>query len=70
MKVEHQVIVGNLGTVYQGTNGSLAGQTYREYVNLSNQAHGRCSGESVTWLRGGNIHMEFIGDMDREEICS
>ena len=30
VKTQHQVIVGNIGTVYEGTNGFLAGQAYRE----------------------------------------
>ena len=53
-----QVIVGNIGTVYDGANGFTARQDYDAYVGLSRAPYGRASGESVVLFRGGEIELE------------
>lgn len=62
-----QVIVGNVGTVYDGTvyNGPemvRANSVYRDYVLQSKSGKGRAAGENVTMLKNGEIHKEFIGE--------
>lgn len=55
---QHEVIVSNIGTVYNGTNGFEATRQYNTYKGLSCQPFGKPSGESVTWLKDGEIHKE------------
>jgi hypothetical protein len=50
---EYQVIVGNIGTVYNGTNLATAKKVYREYWNQSDAQYGRASNEDVTLMRNG-----------------
>jgi len=57
----YQVIVGNVGKVYDGSNEFVACQTYDEYVILSEQAAGRASGEDVTLILGDKIVREHVG---------
>ena len=52
------VIVGNIGTVYDGTNGFAARQEYSVYVGLSRAPYGRASGESITLLRDDDVALE------------
>jgi len=60
---EFQVIVGNIGTVYHGTNRKEAERTFTEYQKLSHEAYGRGSKEDVTLLMDGKIIKErtYIG---------
>ena len=61
---EYQVIVGNIGTVYDGPNPIEANKVYGTYKSLSQCDVGRASGESVTVLRDGEIQHEHIGEQD------
>lgn len=64
--MQHQVIVGNIGTVYDGTNGYEARNTYFEFVRASKSGKGRAGGEDVTWMKGDDIHKEHQGSERRE----
>lgn len=54
-----QVVVGNVGTVFDGGNGFEARQEYAEYVAISKAPHGRASGEEVVLFRDGEIELEY-----------
>ena len=59
--MNYEVIVSNIGTVYEGTNGFKAIREYNAYVGISKRSIGRAAGERVTMLRDGEIHKEHIG---------
>lgn len=61
------VIVGNIGTVYEGDNYTLARETFQEYVNMSVSGHGRAANESVTLFANGEVFCEHAPS---EEIVS
>lgn len=56
-----EVIVGNIGNVYSGSNYMQACSHYTAYVNQSKGDYGRAAGEDVTMLHNGEIKKEFIG---------
>jgi len=56
-----EVIVGNIGAVYRGTNGFDATVAYNRYVGVSKRGEGRAAGESVIMMRGGEIVREHAG---------
>lgn len=58
-----QIIVGNIGTVYTGTDPAKAAQDYKEYKEQSQGNVGRAAGENVTWMVDGEIHSEFVGEL-------
>lgn len=60
----YQVVVGNLGVVYDGTNGFKALQEYCSYVGLSKKNYGRVAGEPVTALKDGEIYKEYPGTIN------
>lgn len=54
-----QVVVGNIGTVYDGNSQDEAIKTYNEYVAQSKERKGRAAGESVVLFRDdGSILFE------------
>lgn len=57
----YEVVVGNVGTVLRTNNPIEARKTYGEYKRVSQQDHGRSSGEDVTILRDGDVMLEHIG---------
>jgi len=57
----YQVIVGNIGTVYDGASFIEARDAYSVYRRLSRANCGRASGESVTMLCDNEIKWEHIG---------
>lgn len=63
----HEIVVGNIGTVYSGNNRSVAMAKWNTYREQSREDSGRASGESVTWLKNGEIWREFIGSLAKEE---
>ncbi len=63
---QYQVIVGNVGNVYDGDNKQEAYKHYSEYVYLSKYDTGIASGESVTIMDGGEVENEFAGLVDRK----
>lgn len=57
----YTVIVGNIGTVYDGPDYGDARQHFLEYRTQSLAGYGRAGGEPVTWLRGGEPIVEHDG---------
>lgn len=62
----YEVIVGNVGRVYEGYDGSEASREYWVYVNVSESRTGRAGGEDVTLLANGSIKREHIGKNNEE----
>lgn len=62
IKHNYEVIVGNIGTVYQGNNGFEATKEYNQYVRLSKDNYGRAAGEDVTIIRDNDVYKEYYGD--------
>ncbi len=63
----YEVIVGNVGSVYQGRSRITALATYESYVEISKEHVGaRCFGEDVTLLVDGEIEQEHTGHLRRE----
>ncbi len=58
-KTHHEVIVGNIGTVYSGDKAIEASAKFDTYVADSKSGVGRAGDEPVTWMRDGEIHQEF-----------
>lgn len=58
---KYQVIVGNIGTVYDGDNGFEANKQYNSYIGQSKAKFGRAAGETVTLMKDDDIHKEHIG---------
>jgi hypothetical protein len=61
MKKQYSVIVGNVGTVFSGTNKKDAQAMYREYVKISDCSRGRISGEDVTLFCDDEPILEHFG---------
>lgn len=61
----HEIVVGNVGTVYNGNSESNARANYDAYVFLSQSNSTRSAGESVTWFQDGEVHREYIGTVDQ-----
>jgi hypothetical protein len=63
----YEVIVGNVGSVYQGKSRVKALAAYVAYVVIS-QEHdsARCYGEDVTLLIDGEIDREHTGHLGGE----
>lgn len=61
-KKNYTVIVGNIGTVYNGGGKKTALKDYREYVEQSKSGRGRAGGESVTLFEDGFVIKEHIGE--------
>lgn len=66
MKNNYQVIVGNIGNVYSGTNGFEAIEEYNAYIGLSKAKFGRVSGESVTLLKNDEVYKEYTGTLEND----
>jgi hypothetical protein len=60
MATRYEVICGNIGTVYSGNDPVEANRVYGEYVRQSRSGYGRASGEPVTQLVDGEIHLEHF----------
>ena len=58
---KYEVIVGNIGCVYQGTDVKEAGNIWQEYADQSANNYGRASGEDVTLMRDGEPLAEYFG---------
>jgi len=50
-KIRYEVIVGNIGTVYDGSDRDEAEDTFDEYVRQSKSGRGRAGGESVVLMK-------------------
>lgn len=67
MTPRYEVIVGNVGTVYDGFDFSDARDIYAQYKRLSKGKHGRAAGESVTLMQDGEPKWEWVGRVDRKK---
>lgn len=67
MKDKYEVIVGNIGTVYNGNNKREAQLVYTTYVDRSKSGRGRCAGESVYLMANGDPIQEHQGPADDME---
>jgi hypothetical protein len=66
-KHTYEVIVGNIGRVWEGTNLIDAGRVYAEYVLKSKQGIGRAAGEDVSlWKDYSSIIREHYGSLSEE----
>lgn len=68
--MEHEVVVGNIGVIYNGPNGVMANSLFRLYRIKSERGEGRAAGESVTWLKDGEVHKEHAGSTGSGETES
>lgn len=64
---KQQIIVGNIGTVYEGGSAEDAGRTYSSYVDMSRTNKGRAAGEDVTWMVDGEIHSDHAGTLRQDD---
>ncbi|QBQ74444.1 hypothetical protein BcepSauron_064 [Burkholderia phage BcepSauron] len=55
------VIVGNVGTVYEGDDRTAAYAAYDAWVITSDEGTGRAAGESVTLMKNGEPLAEHLG---------
>lgn len=59
MEEDYQVIVGNIGTVYDGNNHLIALRTFLAYKRSSMIGTGKASGESVILMHKEEIEQEY-----------
>ena len=57
---DYEVIVSNIGTVYEGTHGTVARAAFREYVHASKKKRGRAANEQVVMLEDGEPVKEYL----------
>lgn len=60
--VNWQVIVDNVGTVYDGTDETVARKSYNDYVTISKAGHGRAGGKNVSLFDDSDVVEEHRGD--------
>ncbi|MCP3678553.1 MAG: hypothetical protein GY721_13515 [Deltaproteobacteria bacterium] len=58
---KYQVIVGNVGTVYDGDGYHESLEIYSHYKKASKSGVGRASGEDVALVVDGDIRFETLG---------
>jgi hypothetical protein len=58
-KAQYEVIVGNIGTVYSGTDKAEADRQFDTYVQASQAGCGRAGDEPVTMMKDGDIYQEW-----------
>jgi hypothetical protein len=63
-----EVLVGNIGKVFDGTRESAARVAYKDYVIQSKSGNGRASGESVTLMKNGEPVSEHFGKNEDEDL--
>jgi len=68
MADQHEVVVGNVGTVYRGDSSKAARLAYVEYVSQSKVGRGRAGGESVVWLWRGDVYREYEGTLHESAL--
>lgn len=64
---KYQVIVGNIGTVYDGGDLNKAMENYKSYVAMSKLPAGRASGEDVTLMDNGEPTREYSPNSAQNE---
>lgn len=58
-KTRFSVVVGNVGTVYEGSCPELASLIFNNYVEMSRAPFGSASAQDVTMLDGRDIVSEY-----------
>jgi len=58
--MKHEIIVGNIGTVYSGDRANEARIEFEAYSENARNGYGRAAGEDVTWFKGGEIYKEAL----------
>ena len=58
-KNSYQVIVGNVGCVYDGHNSKIAKSTFREYKRISKSGVGRAGHEPVYLIKNDETENEY-----------
>jgi len=56
---KHEIVVSNIGTVFNGSLEIVAGETFYEYIKMSKAGFGRGGDEVVTWFKDGDIYKEY-----------
>ncbi len=64
--IHFSVIVGNIGTVYDGTSREEALRFYDEYKQLSVTNYGRAAGEPVTLTEDGEPQKTYEGKLHEQ----
>lgn len=59
----YEVIIGNVGTVYSGTDSHVANTFYATYEADSRANYGRAAGEPVTLLQDGEPIKAYDGTL-------
>jgi hypothetical protein len=67
---KYEVIVGNIGTVYQANSLKDALKRFREYRRQSKTLKGRAGGESVTLMCEGEPIETYLGHFDLVEMLA
>ena len=60
--MKYEVVVGNIGRVYNGDVEARALIIYDTYVSQSRRRQGRAAGESVVIIADGDIIKEHVGE--------
>ena len=68
--MKYQVVVGNIGTVYDGPLLKEAMENYRHYREQSESLGGRAGGEDVTLFEDGDIKWEFTGQNTLDDAAA
>ncbi len=63
---KYQVIVGNIGTVYEGSDVACAKAAFEVYANASRDGIGRAAGEQVVIITDDHVTHEQRGAWDEE----
>lgn len=66
--MKYQVIVGNIGQVWEGVNPIRANGVYGHYRKMSKANIGRAGGEDVTILTDGEPTTEYFGSINLPEM--
>ena len=58
-----EVLVGNIGKVWEGDHWNVGREVFAEYVKRSTKNWGKAAGEDVTLWIDGDIFEEFMGSI-------
>ncbi len=67
MKTRYQVVVGNVGSVYDDYSIKIAAQTFEDYKEISKDGYGKAGNELVTLFAGNRILEEYIPSEQENE---
>jgi len=65
MANRYEVVVGNVGTVYDGSSLDATLKVFKEYQDQSKSGVGRAAGEDVTVLKNGTVRWDYDGKSRR-----